>query len=170
MVISLLTSVRRNANREKTHCSKGHAFSPDNTYRYKNKRECRACRLEVVKRRNKKGGPGYEKTLARNKRWSERNKDRHHAMSAAWKDRNRQWVEEFKSIVGCSQCGEKHPACLDFHHNDESAKTISIAEAIQNGWNIERIADEMLKCSILCANCHRKHHWAERRANREVGN
>lgn len=45
------------ANREKTHCSKGHEFTPENTYRDKqNRRQCLVCkRLQRVDwgRRNK---------------------------------------------------------------------------------------------------------------------
>lgn len=31
--------------RRKTHCPQGHEYSPENTYRYGNQRDCRACRL-----------------------------------------------------------------------------------------------------------------------------
>jgi hypothetical protein len=32
-----------NANKWKTHCKRGHAFTPENTYTYQGKRQCRAC-------------------------------------------------------------------------------------------------------------------------------
>lgn len=32
------------ANARKTHCIHGHAFTPENTYRYQGKRACKACR------------------------------------------------------------------------------------------------------------------------------
>lgn len=37
--------------RNKTHCSQGHEYDDANTYRWKNKRICRACRAECERRR-----------------------------------------------------------------------------------------------------------------------
>jgi hypothetical protein len=62
-----------------------------------------------------------------------------------------------KAGLACSVCGETHPACLDFHHRDPYKKSFNLAE----GWKTrtwQEILDEVDKCDILCANCHRKHH------------
>jgi hypothetical protein len=37
------------ANARKTHCSAGHEFDAENTYLYKGRRECRACRREALR-------------------------------------------------------------------------------------------------------------------------
>lgn len=39
-----------NANREKTHCKRGHEFTEANTYRRGSARTCRACQRENVRR------------------------------------------------------------------------------------------------------------------------
>lgn len=64
---------------------------------------------------------------------------------------------------GCETCGEKHPACLDYHHRDGEQKKFSISqEAARNNRNLEYLKEEIAKCAILCSNCHRKHHWESR--------
>ncbi len=37
-----------NHNRIKTHCKNGHEFTPENTYLYRDKRDCRTCRSIAV--------------------------------------------------------------------------------------------------------------------------
>jgi len=67
------------------------------------------------------------------------------------------WVNSVKQDKGCQECGEDHPACLDFHHIDE--KDDSIWNMAHNNRSKDSIRDEMSKCIVLCANCHRKEHW-----------
>lgn len=71
------------------------------------------------------------------------------------------WFGELKSQLACSQCGENHPACLQFHHREPSTKEMSLADAVRRGWSRERILAEAAKCLVLCANCHMKHHASE---------
>lgn len=40
-----------NRNRQKTHCSKGHEFTPENTYNGPKGRTCRACNLFYTRQR-----------------------------------------------------------------------------------------------------------------------
>lgn len=70
----------------------------------------------------------------------------------------REWLNEFKSTKECTLCGEKHIACLDFHHTNPEEKEIDPSQMISNGWSKERMIKELDKCIILCANCHRKMH------------
>jgi hypothetical protein len=70
--------------------------------------------------------------------------------------------EEYKSTLECVQCGQNHPATLDFHHVIKDPANRKISELSQNG--AYKIAREEIeaKCIVLCANCHRKHHHEER--------
>ncbi len=55
----------------------------------------------------------------------------------------------------CSKCGyNKCPAALDFHHLDRSSKEVGISNILTR--SMDRIKDELKKCIILCANCHRE--------------
>lgn len=78
--------------------------------------------------------------------------------------RRRERVAEVRSIkasMGCQVCGERHPACLDFHHRDPATKRKTVAEMVAAGWSNEVLETEIAKCDLLCANCHRKHHDIE---------
>jgi hypothetical protein len=70
----------------------------------------------------------------------------------------RKWFRELKSTLKCSKCGENHPACLDFHHENPKEKEISIGLAVVQQWPKHKIISEMNKCIVLCSNCHRKLH------------
>lgn len=78
------------------------------------------------------------------------------------KDLIREWLDDYKSNKKCLRCDESHIGCLEFHHRDPKFKEVEIAQAVRIGWSIERIKEEIEKCDILCANCHRKLHWEER--------
>ena len=69
------------------------------------------------------------------------------------------WLKEYKLSLACTQCGENHPGCLDFHHRDREQKDGPIAQAAWQGWSVARILAEMAKCDVLCSNCHRKLHY-----------
>ncbi len=78
------------------------------------------------------------------------------------KERKIWWVE-FKSSLNCKECGENHPAALQFHHINPKEKDFALAESIGRGWSKEKIMREVDKCDVLCANCHLKFHWNEQR-------
>lgn len=69
----------------------------------------------------------------------------------------RKVIDEAKEGKSCA-CGENHPACLDFHHR-ENDKILGIAAIPKQGWSKERLLAEIAKCDLICANCHRKHHF-----------
>jgi predicted DNA-binding protein YlxM (UPF0122 family) len=65
-------------------------------------------------------------------------------------------ISEIKSKYSCCICGEKEGCCLDFHHiNDD--KLDSVSEFVQKK-SPQAIFDEINKCVVVCANCHRKIH------------
>lgn len=95
--------------------------------------------------------------------WYYRNKEKQAAYKKQRDEEIRAWFLELRSDLCCEGCGENHPAVLDFHHTDPEQKDSSIAKAVYtNGWSKTRILQEIEKCQVLCANCHRKFHWEER--------
>lgn len=75
----------------------------------------------------------------------------------------RSWVIEQKTK--CQVCGESNPLCLDFHHRDPGNKLFSISQESGN-YSRTKLKAEMDKCDLLCSNCHRKLHAAEKAAFR----
>ena len=68
------------------------------------------------------------------------------------------WWEEYKSSLKCSKCLENHPGCLEFHHKNSEEKEHNVANMIKS-YSKSKILEEIKKCDILCANCHRKLHY-----------
>lgn len=60
----------------------------------------------------------------------------------------------------CFNCGfEKWKASLDVHHLDPSQKDISFSTI--RYWKRDKIDQELVKCVLLCRNCHAAHHSGE---------
>lgn len=53
-------------------------------------------------------------------------------------------------------CGESNPVVLEFDHLDPSKKSFPIGGSASHGKPIELLKEEISKCQVLCANCHRK--------------
>jgi len=70
-----------------------------------------------------------------------------------------------KVQFGCSECGEDHYICLEFHHVDpeekrqNKGKTAQPPSIFHLGW--DNIIKELAKCEIMCMNCHHKFHERE---------
>lgn len=57
----------------------------------------------------------------------------------------------------CEFCGyARYAGALEFHHRDPSQKDFTLAGAHLTAF--ERVKDELDKCYLLCANCHREEH------------
>ena len=60
----------------------------------------------------------------------------------------------------CSDCGQSFPpAVFDFHHTDGS-KDDNVGTMTHNCRPWKVIKEELDKCVMLCANCHRLRHFA----------
>ena len=77
---------------------------------------------------------------------------------AEQKDRMKKYLLEYLSTRSCIDCGEKDPLVLDFDHRDPSTKYKSISQIIAFAYGINRLQEEIEKCDIRCANCHRRRH------------
>ena len=100
------------------------------------------------------------------KKHYEKNKDYYINKSAERKKRwYKEWAE-FKSGLRCEHCGEDHPATFDFHHVKKDPDNVKVHKLIRNG-AYKKILEEIKKCIVLCANCHRKHHYEEAQAKKD---
>ena len=62
-------------------------------------------------------------------------------------------LAEYFLMNPCVDCGEVDPLVLEFDHIRE--KAFSIAQGLRDrGW--QSILDEIEKCEVVCANCHRR--------------
>lgn len=70
----------------------------------------------------------------------------------------RKYKDQCKEYKGgkCQVCGyDKCKDALDFHHLDSSKKGYNIG---QSSKSFQSKKDELDKCIMLCANCHREFH------------
>jgi hypothetical protein len=109
-----------------------------------------------------------EKKRAYQRKWARKQRKGHAVYNEKRKklnrDHARRWAEWFASIkqgLSCIQCGESHPACIDFHHRDRKTKRFDVARAAHAQVSKRKILAEIERCDPVCANCHRKLHWHE---------
>jgi hypothetical protein len=95
------------------------------------------------------------------KQWYENNKEKHKEASARNRAIKREEWNQYKATLACAQCGQNHPATLDFHHPDPKQKEGTVQKFSSNG-QFKRAYEEANKCIVLCSNCHRIHHYNER--------
>jgi hypothetical protein len=57
---------------------------------------------------------------------------------------------------GCFDCGEKDPVVLEFDHRDPKEKEYSIFSIMKTKVPEEVFINEINKCDVVCANCHKK--------------
>lgn len=93
------------------------------------------------------------------------NKEKVQAATNKNRKDNRKLWNEFKATQKCSTCGANHPAVIDFHHIIRDHTKRSVHHLAKNG-QYKRAIEEIKKCIPLCSNCHRIHHWEERRAKK----
>ena len=101
-----------------------------------------------------------EKQRAADRAWWARNSDRENKKRYEKRKENLQWLAEQKKNLSCIRCGENHPACLEFHHTGVKRKEVSLMAARK--WSRENILQEIARCIVLCANCHRREHGIQR--------
>ena len=59
----------------------------------------------------------------------------------------------------CKWQGEIPAYCLDFHHVDRKTKKFSIGAV--TGISVKTLLEEIAKCTVLCAICHRQETWGD---------
>lgn len=103
---------------------------------------------------------GYRKTHY------EANKEQIIAKVGIHKRKARAQFAAFKATLSCINCGEDHPATLDFHHHTPKPTNRKVNELTSLGAYNAAIEEIMRECVVLCSNCHRKHHFEERKKNK----
>ena len=78
----------------------------------------------------------------------------------------RSWKRKLKFInmLGgcCNKCGYKtNMAALEFNHINPSSKLFALDSRKISNTNEKLLLEELKKCELLCANCHREHHYPE---------
>jgi hypothetical protein len=84
----------------------------------------------------------------------ELNRKRNQASYRKRKLRNREWVEKYLRSHPCESCGENDILVLGFEYGDHEGTTVSNPIA---SFGLKRLKEEVVKCSVACANCHQRY-------------
>ncbi len=80
--------------------------------------------------------------------------------------RLREFLFNYKKDHPCIDCGETDPIVLEFDHLHN--KSDGLASMVTRAFSLRIIIEEIAKCEVVCANCHRKRtskqfNWYNRR-------
>ena len=128
------------------------------------KKQCKKCgQRRLIKFFNKglRGTHAWCQTCQRqydSNRWATLPKDEKAAAiqkKILRQEETRRVIEQHKSKP-CKDCGYSFPPyVMDFDHREPESKEFDISSAFQRKMSLERILDEIAKCDLVCANCHR---------------
>lgn len=105
-------------------------------------------------------GRKYKDSKQHKREWNHRNRKSRY-------DYKRQYLKKRKGMLvvekggKCLSCDLEYDgtnACVfDFHHRNPEEKEYNIRLNVQG---LKRIREELEKCDLLCANCHRMEHYS----------
>lgn len=102
----------------------------------------------------KQKNPSYRAGYLRKYRETARGKEVVQTASRRQKARKRDAVLKHKAAP-CLDCqGIFHPEAMEFDHREPADKSFSIA-SFGRRVGLETLETELLKCDLVCANCHR---------------
>lgn len=100
-----------------------------------------------------------EKQAAYARKHYEQNKEAIKARAKAYTQiitiENREYVRTLKEETPCTDCGNFYPYyVMDFDHVNGD-KLYNIGDMLIGGIPLTKIKEEIVKCEIVCSNCHR---------------
>ena len=107
-----------------------------------------------------------EHKIENQKRWYDKNKDRHYRNTRIRSKRicaeNALFIKELKESTPCTDCGKSYAAyVMDFDHlSDKSGPVHRFLT-----YSRKRLLQEINKCEIVCSNCHRERTYQRWAAN-----
>lgn len=82
-------------------------------------------------------------------------------MNPKLRARNRRFVQAVKEAAGCAGCKLDHPHWrLQFDHLPDHTKRRDLAYLAGQGYSLKTIITEIMKCEVVCANCHADRTWS----------
>ena len=131
------------------HCCLCKQIKPDTEFAYKNKPKklfvsyCKECNKIYQKKH-------YQSNIEEYRR---QRTDRRHKLLKEYKEK----LHQYLIYHPCVDCGESDPVVLEFDHRT-GKKQNGVSALIRNTLLWDNIINEIEKCEVRCANCHRKRH------------
>jgi hypothetical protein len=126
-------------------------------------KKCSGCKIEKSldefqkRAKNRDGHTGICKSCKRqydNSHYKTHPERRTYIRTNATKQQElvRQYVLEYLLKHPCIDCGNSNLLVLEFDHLDNKDHNVS---ALMRGYALEKVINEISKCEVRCANCHR---------------
>jgi hypothetical protein len=105
--------------------------------------QCRECTRELIRNHYKKNRNYYlEKTRQRNLKL---------------KSKMVSFIKEYLLKNPCVDCMESDITVLEFDHSkNKGIKFKAVSSLMKSRYPLEKIKEEIKKCEVRCANCHRR--------------
>lgn len=126
-------------------------------------KQCSKCNKELPLSEFNKKGTGKqpwckECNRLRSRQYYAENHDKHREVvrenNKKARARNKEFLGQYKDVP-CMDCGVKYPPyVMDFDHV-KGEKIDNISNMSRDGTGLVKIMQEIKKCDIVCANCHR---------------
>lgn len=118
-------------------------------------RLCGKCQLNPAKDQSR-GGYCVECHREAGRQNYKENKERYFKQA---KKRDKELDELINSYKDkpCVDCGVKYPPyVMDLDHIDPSNKFLKLSTMRRRRMSFDKIKEELVKCEVVCANCHRE--------------
>lgn len=84
-----------------------------------------------------------------------KNKNKYNQRDKATRDKYTE-ILTIKKNSPCMDCGVEYPHyVMDFDHREPEKKHFSVSSARRMGKSLKLMLEEIDKCDVVCANCHR---------------
>lgn len=103
--------------------------------------------------------------LAYSKEHYRKNPATYRARLDAKEGKLRKYLRDLKDGKQCMDCLVAYPHyMLDFDHRDGATKVAEVSTLVKGFGTLKAIEEEVAKCDLVCANCHRSRtYWRSRR-------
>lgn len=86
-------------------------------------------------------------------RWNREHRHEIRASVRSYKERMRTLLRWLKDQP-CMDCTHSYPQCaMDFDHRPGEKKLFTLSQGVNR--SLRQLAEELAKCDVVCANCHR---------------
>lgn len=122
----------------------------------KRQTHCKICQSNYTKEHYKNNkGPYLERAKVRNKRI---------------KSELQEFIIEYLLKHPCIDCGETDIVVLEFDHRERNKKKYNVGAMILRMLDLNLIIEEVSKCDVRCANCHRRKSQIESKSFKSLFN
>lgn len=94
----------------------------------------------------------------------QRNSDKYKKRTLERREQAKECIRKAKTGP-CVDCGLVDPRVMEFDHLPHHEKRATVANMPTMGYSVASIEEEIAKCELVCANCHRIRTWERNHAS-----